>query len=110
MSKQASKQQPSKQQPGKRQPGKQRGQAFGKQPARRGHGRGRGGRGHIGHAGMRRSRRQRFGITAAVVGGLVVLWALVVAGSLDVGLAIGLSVLLLVALPAFVVLVLGRRY
>jgi hypothetical protein len=36
--------------------------------------------------------------------------ALAVAGVLDVGLAIALSVLLLMALPAFVVLAFGRRY
>jgi Flp pilus assembly protein TadB len=68
------------------------------------------GRGRVGFAGMRRSRRQRIGITVVAGGGIALLWALVVLGSLDVGLAIALTVLLLVALPAFVVLVLGRRY
>jgi Flp pilus assembly protein TadB len=68
------------------------------------------GRGRIGYAGMRRSRRQRIGITVVAGGAIAVLWLFTVLGAVDVGLAIALTVLLLVALPAFVVLALGRRY
>jgi hypothetical protein len=72
-------------------------------------GRGRG-KGRVGYAGMRRSRQQRIGITVVAVGGVALLWILAALRILDVGLAIALTVLLLVALPAFVVLALGRRY
>jgi Flp pilus assembly protein TadB len=68
------------------------------------------GRGRIGYAGLRRSRRQRIGITVVTGGAIAVLWLFTVLGAVDVGLAIALTVLLLVALPAFVVLALGRRY
>lgn len=68
------------------------------------------GRGRIGYAGLRRSRRQRIGITVVAGGAIAVLWLFTVLGAVDVGLAIALTVLLLVALPAFVVLALGRRY
>jgi Flp pilus assembly protein TadB len=67
-------------------------------------------RGRVGFAGMRRSRRQRIGITVVAGGAIAVLWLFTVFGAVDVGLAIALTVLLLVALPAFVVLALGRRY
>jgi sRNA-binding protein len=76
---------------------------------RSGRGRDRG-RGRVGFAGMRRSRQQRIGITAVAVGGVALLWILAALRVLDVGLAIALTVLFLVALPAFVVLALGRRY
>lgn len=72
-------------------------------------GRGRG-KGRVGYAGMRRSRQQRIGITVVAAGGVALLWILAALRILDVGLAIALTVLLLVALPAFVVLALGRRY
>jgi Flp pilus assembly protein TadB len=62
-------------------------------------------RGHVGWAGMRRSRRQKLGIAAAAVVGIAVIWIFA-----DWQLAIGLTALLLVALPAFVVLTMGRRY
>ncbi len=68
------------------------------------------GRGRTGFAGMRRSRRQRVGITVLAGGAIAVLWLFTVFGAVNVGLAIALTVLLLVALPAFVVLALGRRY
>lgn len=68
------------------------------------------GRGRTGYVGMRRSRRQRVGITVVAGGAIAVLWLFTVFGAVDVGLAIALTVLLLVALPAFVVLALGRRY
>jgi hypothetical protein len=59
---------------------------------------------------MRRSRRQRVGIAVVAVGGIGLLWLLAALRVLDLGLAIAFTVLFLVALPAFVVLALGRRY
>jgi Flp pilus assembly protein TadB len=64
-----------------------------------------GGRGHIGWAGMRRSRRQKLGITAVAFLGIALIWIFA-----EWRLAIGLTALLLIALPAFVVLTMGRRY
>lgn len=64
----------------------------------------------VGFAGLRRSRQQRIGITAVAVGGVALLWILVALSLLDAGLAIALTVLFLVALPAIVVLAIGRRY
>ncbi|MPZ25847.1 MAG: hypothetical protein GEV12_05190 [Micromonosporaceae bacterium] len=58
-----------------------------------------------GWAGMRRSRGQRVGIAVVAALGIALIWLLV-----DWPLAIGLTALLLVALPAFVVLAMGRRY
>jgi len=58
-----------------------------------------------GWAGLRRSRGQRLGIAAVAVVGVALIWLLV-----DWPLAIGLTAMLLVALPAFVVLATGRRY
>jgi Flp pilus assembly protein TadB len=57
-----------------------------------------------GWAGLRRSRGQRLGIAAVAVVGVALIWLLV-----DWQLAIGLTAMLLVALPAFVVLAMGRR-
>jgi hypothetical protein len=68
------------------------------------------GKGRVGYAGLRRSRQQRIGITVVAGSGIALLWFLAALRILDVGLAIALTVLLLVALPAFVVLALGRRY
>jgi Flp pilus assembly protein TadB len=67
------------------------------------------GRGRAGWEGLRRSRRQRIGIAAVAGGVIALLWLGVAMGNVDVGLAIALTVLLLVALPAFVVIALGRR-
>jgi Flp pilus assembly protein TadB len=58
-----------------------------------------------GWAGLRRSRGQRLAIAAVAVLGTALIWLLV-----DWPLAIGLTALLLLALPAFVVLTMGRRY
>jgi hypothetical protein len=55
--------------------------------------------------GLRRTRSQRIGIVVLTVLGIVVIWLLA-----PTPLAVALSVLLLLALPAFVVLTLGRRY
>jgi hypothetical protein len=55
--------------------------------------------------GLRRTRNQRIGISVLTVLGIVVIWLLA-----PTPLAVALSVLLLLALPAFVVLTLGRRY
>lgn len=54
---------------------------------------------------MRRTRGQRIGIALVAVVGVALIWLLA-----DWALAIGLTALLLVALPAFVVLTTGRRY
>jgi Flp pilus assembly protein TadB len=62
-------------------------------------------RGRTGWAGMRRSRRQKIGIAAVAVVGIAVIWLFA-----EWQLAIALSVLLLLTLPAFVVLTMGRRY
>ena len=66
--------------------------------------RGRPERRRTGWAGLRRSRGQRLGIAAVAVVGVALIWLLV-----DWQLAIGLTAMLLVALPAFVVLAMGRR-
>ena len=66
---------------------------------------GRSSRGRTGWAGMRRSRRQRLGITAFAVVAAGLLWVFV-----EWQLALILTILLLLALPAFVVLTMGRRY
>ncbi|MGH3682724.1 MAG: hypothetical protein ACRDT2_21030 [Natronosporangium sp.] len=58
-----------------------------------------------GWAGLRRSRGQRTGIAVAAVLGAGIIWLL-----LPWPLAIALTAMLLVALPAFVVLTMGRRY
>lgn len=58
-----------------------------------------------GWAGLRRTRAQRAGITAVAVVGTVLIWLFA-----DWPLAIGLTVVWLVALPALVVLTMGRRY
>ncbi|HLU44771.1 MAG TPA: hypothetical protein VKZ67_07130 [Natronosporangium sp.] len=58
-----------------------------------------------GWVGLRRSRAQRWGIAAVAVIGTVLIWLFA-----DWPLAIGLTVVWLVALPALVVLTMGRRY
>ena len=63
------------------------------------------GRGRTGRVGLRRTRNQRIGISVLTALGIVVIWLLA-----PTPLAVALSVLLLLALPAFVVLTLGRRY
>lgn len=63
------------------------------------------GRGRTGWAGMRRSRGQRITIGVVAVLGVALIWLLA-----DWPLAIALTVLWLLALPAFVVLTTGRRY
>lgn len=62
-------------------------------------------RGRTGWAGMRRSRGQKLGIAAAAAVVVAVIWLTV-----DWPLAIGLSALVLLLLPAIVVLTMGRRY
>ncbi|QSB16366.1 hypothetical protein JQS43_08825 [Natronosporangium hydrolyticum] len=64
-----------------------------------------GGRGRTGFAGMRRTRTQRLGIAAVALVALALIWLFV-----EWQLAIGLSALVLLVLPAFVVLTMGRRY
>lgn len=63
------------------------------------------GRGHVGWAGMRRSRKQHLGIAAVAAVAIALIWIFI-----DWQLAIGLTFLVLVATPAFVVLTIGRRY
>lgn len=63
------------------------------------------GRGRVGWAGMRRSRKQHLGIAAVAAVAIALIWILI-----DWQLAIGLTFLVLVATPAFVVLTIGRRY
>lgn len=70
---------------------------------------GRPARGHVGRAGMHRSRRQRLTIGTVAVGALAVIWVWT-AVTREWGLGILLSALLLLALPAFVVLTMGKRY
>lgn len=82
--------------PAKRQPARE---AKGTRPGRRGRG------GRIGWAGMRRSRRQRFTIGAVAVVALALIWIFA-----DWRLAVPLTALLVLALPAVVVLSTGRRY
>lgn len=62
-------------------------------------------RGRVGQVGLRRSRAQRIGIGVAAGLAGAVIWMFA-----DVGLAIGLTALMLLVLPAVVVLLLGRRY
>lgn len=75
-----------------------------KQPGRR-PARSRPARRRTGYAGMRRTRRQRLGIAGAAAALLLVIWLFA-----DWRLAIGLTALVLLALPAVVVLTMGRRY
>lgn len=62
-------------------------------------------RGRIGWAGMRRSRQQKIGIAAVAVVGVALIWIFA-----EWQLAVALTILFLLALPAFVVLTMGRRY
>lgn len=66
---------------------------------------GRAGRGRTGWAGMRRSRRQRMAIAGVALVAVAALWIFV-----DWQLAVPLTALLAIALPAVVVLTTGRRY
>lgn len=66
---------------------------------------GRGGRGRTGWAGMRRTRGQRLGITAVAAVAVALIWIFA-----DWQLAVPLTALLVLALPAVVVLTTGRRY
>jgi Flp pilus assembly protein TadB len=75
-----------------------------RQEARR-HAKVKAGRGRIGWAGMRRSRRQHLGIAAAAAAVIALIWIFI-----DWQLAIGLTFLVVVATPAIVVLTMGRRY
>lgn len=63
------------------------------------------GRGHIGWAGMRRGRREKLGIALVAAAAVALIWVFV-----EWQLAIGLTALVLLVLPAVVVLAKGRRY